>query len=54
VATTGATQSGEDVIVDQHYQNGGHAARARRLGPTLHEMIISGEDAWVTANKNVP
>jgi EmrB/QacA subfamily drug resistance transporter len=51
---TGATESGEDVVVNQHYQP---IARLKATGGwvlTLHEFTISGEDAWVTANKNVP
>jgi len=54
VSTTGATQSGEDVIVDQHYQTVATLQGQDGWVLTLHEMIISGEDAWVTANKNVP
>jgi EmrB/QacA subfamily drug resistance transporter len=54
VTNTGATESGEDVVVNQHYQP---IARLKATGGwvlTLHEFTISGEDAWVTANKNVP
>jgi EmrB/QacA subfamily drug resistance transporter len=54
VTNTGATESGEDVVVNQHYQE---VARLKATGGwvlTLHEFLISGEDAWVTANKNVP
>ncbi len=54
VTNTGATETGEDVVVDQHYQP---IARLKATGGwvlTLHEFIISGEDAWVTANKNIP
>jgi EmrB/QacA subfamily drug resistance transporter len=51
---TGATESGEDVVVNQHYQP---VARLKATGGwvlTLHEFTISGVDAWVTANKNIP
>ena len=51
---TGATESGEDIVVDQHYRT---IARLKATGGwvlTLHEFTISGEDAWVTANKNIP
>jgi EmrB/QacA subfamily drug resistance transporter len=54
VTNTGATESGEDVVVNQHYQT---LARLKATGGwvlTLHEFTISGEDAWVTANKNIP
>ena len=53
VTNTGSTESGEDVVVNQHYQT---VARLKATGGwvlTLHEMLISGEDAWVTANKNI-
>ncbi len=54
VTNTGATETGEYVVVNQHYQP---IARLRATGGwvlTLHELAISGEDAWVTANKNIP
>ena len=54
VTNTGATETGEDVVVNQHYQT---IARLKASGGwvlTLHEFLISGEDAWVTANKNIP
>jgi EmrB/QacA subfamily drug resistance transporter len=54
VTNTGATEAGEYVLVDQHYRQ---IARLKATGGwvlTLHELLIDGEDAWVTANKNVP
>ena len=54
VSVTGATQSGEDVIVNQRYQTIATLKGRDGWALTLHEMIISGNDAWVTANKNVP
>ena len=54
VTNTGATESGEDVVVDQHYRP---LARLRATGGwvlTLHELVIDGDHAWVTANKNIP
>jgi EmrB/QacA subfamily drug resistance transporter len=54
VTNTGATESGEDVVVNQRYQT---VARLKATGGwvlTLHEFTISGENAWVTANKNIP
>ncbi len=54
VTNTGATESGEYVIVDRHYDT---VARLHATGGwvvTLHELLIRGHDAWVTANKNIP
>jgi EmrB/QacA subfamily drug resistance transporter len=54
VTNTGATETGEYVVVNQHYQT---VARLRARSGwvlTLHELAISGEDAWVTANRNIP
>jgi Arylsulfotransferase (ASST) len=54
VSGSGATTSGEDVVVDQHYR---HVATLKGADGWLisqHEMIISGPNAWVTAYKNVP
>ncbi len=54
VTNTGATETGEDIVVDQHYRV---IARLKATGGwvlTLHEFLIDGEDAWVTANKNIP
>jgi EmrB/QacA subfamily drug resistance transporter len=54
VTNTGATESGEDVVVNQHYQTVAtlHGADGWKL--TLHEIEIRGDDAWVTANKDLP
>jgi EmrB/QacA subfamily drug resistance transporter len=54
VTNTGATESGEDVVVNQHYQTVARLTGADGWVLTLHELAISGEDAWVTANKNIP
>jgi EmrB/QacA subfamily drug resistance transporter len=54
VTNTGSTERGEDVVVNQHYQI---VARLKGAGGwilTLHELQIRGDDAWVTANKNIP
>jgi len=54
VTNTGSTESGEYVVVDQHYRT---VARLKATGGwvlTLHEIVIDGDKAWVTANKNVP
>jgi EmrB/QacA subfamily drug resistance transporter len=54
VTNTGATESGEDVVVDQHYQSLARLKGADGWVLTLHAIVINGEDAWVTANKNIP
>jgi EmrB/QacA subfamily drug resistance transporter len=53
ITQTGSTESGEYVVVDQHYRT---VARLKGKGGwvlTLHELAIEGEDVWVTANRNV-
>ena len=58
----GATLSGEDIVVNQHYQT---VAKLRAQGPTgcngaacwvlsEHEFLIEGHNAWVTAYRDVP
>jgi hypothetical protein len=54
VTNTGATDSGEYVIVDQHYQPVARLKGANGWILTLHSITIVGNDAWVTANKNIP
>ena len=54
VTNTGATESGEDVVVNQHYQTVARLKATDGWVLTLHEFLIAGEDAWVTANKNIP
>ena len=54
VTNTGATESGEDVVVNQHYQPVARLKGADGWVLTLHALAIDGEDAWVTANKNIP
>jgi EmrB/QacA subfamily drug resistance transporter len=54
VTNTGAIESGEDIVVNQHYQEVAHLKGADGWKLTLHEMLIDGEDAWVTANKDIP
>jgi MFS family permease len=53
VTNTGSTESGEDVVVNQHYQPVARLKGADGWVLTLHALAISGVDAWVTANKNV-
>jgi EmrB/QacA subfamily drug resistance transporter len=54
VTNTGATESGEDVVVDQHYRILARLRGADGWKITLHEIRIVGEHAWVTANKDIP
>ncbi len=54
VTNTGATETGEDIVVNQHYQEVAHLKATGGWVLTLHEFVIDGEDAWVTANKNIP
>ena len=53
VTSTGATESGEDVVVNQHYQTVARIRGQDGWKLTLHAIDISGVDIWVTANKNV-
>jgi EmrB/QacA subfamily drug resistance transporter len=53
VTNTGQTESGEYVLANQHYQPVAHLKGKDGWVLTLHEIVISGEDAWVTANKNI-
>jgi EmrB/QacA subfamily drug resistance transporter len=53
ITNTGATESGEYVIVDQHYRT---LATLRAIGGwvlTVHSLVIDGNRAWVTANRNI-
>jgi EmrB/QacA subfamily drug resistance transporter len=54
VTNTGQTLSGEYVVVDQNYRP---VAKLRGKGGwilTLHTLVIDGDRAFVTANKNRP
>jgi EmrB/QacA subfamily drug resistance transporter len=53
VTSTGSTESGEDVVVNQHYQTVARIRGKDGWKLTLHAIDISGEDMWVTANKNI-
>jgi len=54
VTNTGATESGEYVIVDEHYKPVARLKGADGWILTLHTLLIRGDYAWVTANKNLP
>src|SRR5438128_1667921 len=53
VNNTGATASGGYVVVDQHYQAIARLKAKDGWVLTLHELLIDGDHAWVTANKNI-
>jgi hypothetical protein len=54
LTSTGEILSGEDVVVDQHYNPVARLKGADGWVITLHQLVIDGDNAWVTANKNVP
>ncbi len=54
VTNTGSTESGEDVVVNQHYQTVARLRGKDGWKLTLHEFVIRGNTAWVTANKDIP
>jgi EmrB/QacA subfamily drug resistance transporter len=54
VTNTGQTSSGEYIVVNQHYQPVARLHGTKGWVLTLHTMVIDGDHAWVTANKNVP
>ncbi len=54
ITNTGATETGEDVVVNQHYQRVATLKGKDGWVITLHELLIDGSHAWVTANKNIP
>jgi EmrB/QacA subfamily drug resistance transporter len=54
VTNTGAIESGEDIVVNQHYRTVATLRGRDGWKITLHELVIRGDDAWVTANKDIP
>jgi len=54
VTNTGAIVTGKDVVVNQHYQTVATLHAKDGWVVTLHEILIRGDDAWVTVNKNIP
>ena len=54
ISNTGATSSGEYFVVNRHYQTIATLKGVNGWILTLHSMVISGDDAWVTANKDIP
>jgi EmrB/QacA subfamily drug resistance transporter len=51
---TGETLSGEDVVVNRHYQRIATIRGKNGWVPTVHEILIQGDNAWITVNKNIP
>jgi hypothetical protein len=47
------TESGEYIVVDQHYRRVAQLRGADGWALSMHEIVIRGNDAWVTASKNV-
>jgi arylsulfotransferase ASST len=54
VTDTGATTFGEDVVVDRRYRTLATLKGAGGWILTLHALTIHGNDAWVSANRNIP
>jgi Arylsulfotransferase (ASST) len=54
VSGSGATITGKDVVVDQHYHQVAALQGADGWVISEHELVISGHNAWVTAYKTVP
>src|SRR5581483_6884046 len=54
ITNTGATETGTDIVVDSHYRTIAKVSGKNGWILTLHELVIRGDDAWVTANKNIP
>jgi EmrB/QacA subfamily drug resistance transporter len=53
VTATGLIDSGEDLVVNQHYQTVARITGRDGWVITLHEMTIRGHYAYVTVNRNV-
>jgi hypothetical protein len=54
VSNTGITETGEDVVVDEHYHR---VALIKAQAPWVvsqHDLAITGHDAWVTVYRQVP
>ena len=49
----GFATTGEYIVVDQHYRAVARLRGADGWMLSLHEIVIQGDDAWVTASKNV-
>jgi hypothetical protein len=47
-------ENGEYIVVDQHYTRVAELRGADGWQLSMHEIVIRGHDAWVTASRNVP
>jgi hypothetical protein len=54
ISGTGATTSGEIVVVNQQYRTVARLTGQQGWIISPHEFLISGNTAWVTSYKNVP
>ncbi len=54
VSSSGVTTSGKVVVVDQHYKQIASLTGKDGWVISEHELVISGQHAWVTAYKTVP
>ena len=54
ITSTGQTETGEYVVVDNRYRTVATLTGKDGWILTLHEIVIDGDHAWVTANKNIP
>jgi EmrB/QacA subfamily drug resistance transporter len=54
VTSTGLINTGQDIVVNQHYQPIAKITGQDGWTITMHEMVIKGDDAWVTVNRNAP
>ena len=50
ISATGITTKGTDYVYDQHYKQIASITAKAPWVITQHEMLVSGNDAWVTAN----
>jgi len=53
ITATGATTSGTDEVVNQHYKFVATLNGEQGWVLSPHEFLVRGNDAWVTANRNV-
>jgi hypothetical protein len=54
ITNTGSTESGKYMIVDPHYRTIATLTGKDGWVLTVHELVIRGHNAWVTANRNIP
>jgi Arylsulfotransferase (ASST) len=54
ISNTGETTSGQYIVVDQHYKKIASLKGQQGWVLSLHDFVISGHDAWVTAYKDIP